>query len=129
MGQLFNRLSGLFSSQASSVASNLEWAEKILAIEDDELRKIISELNAGTSAQQGRPVRHSRPDVDSAMAVLGLDNSHTPEDIKPAYRKAIAQWHPDIFVNAQPALHANAQTRASQINAAYILLKRHFGIA
>jgi DnaJ-domain-containing protein 1 len=50
---------------------------------------------------------------------LGVDPSATDADIEAAYRRLIAQYHPDRVSGAGPELRELAETRARTINAAY----------
>lgn len=55
-------------------------------------------------------------------ALLGVSRSATADEIKRAYRREIARYHPDRFVNASPEEQAEASRRAQRINEAYRVL-------
>ena len=53
-----------------------------------------------------------------AFAVLGVPASASLADVKRAYRKLVAVWHPDRFAR-DPQRQSQAQERLKEINAAY----------
>lgn len=55
-------------------------------------------------------------------ALLGLTRQATPEEIKRAYRREIARYHPDRFVNAPPAEQEYASRRSQRLTEAYATL-------
>lgn len=121
MGQIFDRISRLARAYVNdSRTPDQAWAEQMLGSDDDELRRIIDELHA-------QPQTPNVPDdVRRAFTILGIAVTHDQQAIKDAYRAAIAQWHPDRYVNASPADHQRAQERSREINAAYLLLKAYY---
>lgn len=139
MGQLFNRLRNFARSQVRSSQSDLQWAERMVGNDDDELRRIIDELHKdyteGRSARDsGRTSQtHERsssssvpPAVLKAHTTLNVAVGATIEEIKKAYRSSIATWHPDRFASATPDEQKHAHTRAHEINAAYVTLRDHY---
>ena len=50
---------------------------------------------------------------------LGLTNEATDAEVDLAYRRLIAQYHPDRLVGAATELQRQAEFRAREINAAY----------
>ena len=55
-------------------------------------------------------------------ALLGIAQDTTTDDLKRAYRRQMARFHPDRFVTASPEEQAYAGRRAQQINRAYAVL-------
>lgn len=68
-----------------------------------------------------RPAAPDAPPApdDDPYRVLEVDPAAGDADIEAAYRRLIAQYHPDRVANAAPEIVALAQTRAQQINQAY----------
>jgi curved DNA-binding protein CbpA len=54
---------------------------------------------------------------------LGVEPTASNEQIKAAYRRAIAQVHPDRFAHAPQQQQRAAAERALEINRAYAILK------
>ncbi len=54
--------------------------------------------------------------------LLGVSRSASADEIKRAYRREIAKYHPDRFVNAEPAQQQYARLRSQSINEAYAAL-------
>lgn len=135
MGQLFNRLRRFAASQLAadtSHATNSSYADMDLS-DDDELRRIINELSGKTEHKTNhqpppqRPPQASIPrHVLAAHTVLNVRVGATVQEIKQAYRKAIATWHPDKFVRAETKLQQEAHTNARKINAAYMALEEFY---
>ncbi len=56
--------------------------------------------------------------------VLGVTPNATPDEIKRAYRREIAQYHPDRFRNADAETQRYASARSQRITEAYAALRR-----
>ena len=56
---------------------------------------------------------------DDPYRVLGLTDEATDAEVDLAYRRLIAQYHPDRLVGAANELQRQAESRAREINAAY----------
>ncbi len=54
--------------------------------------------------------------------LLGVPRTATQEEIKRAYRREIAKYHPDRFVNAAPEQQQYAQERSQRLTEAYATL-------
>ena len=62
-------------------------------------------------------------------SVLGLEEPFEVEEIKPTYRKIIAQYHPDRVVAMGPEIKEVAEKKAKEINEAYEQLRKNFNIS
>jgi len=60
---------------------------------------------------------------DDPYAVLGLTDEASDAEIDLAYRRLIAQYHPDRMNGAADELRRQAEVRAREINAAYDRIK------
>ncbi|MBL7998844.1 MAG: DnaJ domain-containing protein, partial [Candidatus Kapabacteria bacterium] len=126
--------------------------QDILDAGDDELRRIIDELNTprpangsatdgdqqseSTSGRQKQreyqrtPPPHDRSaprydrTVQNAYTALGLKPSATIDDIKSAYRKLMLTYHPDRVAHQTPAQQEQAKRKAQEINIAYEILQK-----
>ena len=119
MSQIIDRILRIAKSYVADQSAEQEWAERLLGSEDEDLKNLIDELNSP------EPPTAIDEDVAEALSVFGLTSDATQEDIKSTYRKLMVQWHPDQFVNAPEAERSAAQSKARQINAAYIILKSY----
>jgi hypothetical protein len=59
--------------------------------------------------------------------LLGVSRSASADEIKRAYRREIAKYHPDRFVNASPTEQNYARLRSQKINEAYASLNGQGG--
>jgi molecular chaperone DnaJ len=50
--------------------------------------------------------------------ILGVGNNASEQDIKKAYRKLAAKWHPDKFANASEEKKKEAEEKFKEINEA-----------
>lgn len=57
---------------------------------------------------------------------LGLEKPYAEEEIKSAYRKLIAQYHPDRVSAMGPEIREVAETKAKEINEAYEYFRKKF---
>lgn len=55
--------------------------------------------------------------------LLGVDERASDAEIEQAYRRLIAQYHPDRLQGAAPELRAQAERKAREINGAYDRIK------
>jgi len=62
-----------------------------------------------------------------AWAVLGLERGASDSEIDLAYRRLMAQYHPDRMAGAAPELLEQAQRRTAEINRAYARLRKSRG--
>ena len=112
-----------------------------LRVSDMELMALMAmkgyAWNAGTGGQrqyghgQGSggyvPPQRSTQGPDP-YAVLGIDRNADERAIKRAYRKLISEHHPDRLGDLPEDMRKRAESRASEINAAYDRIKEARGI-
>jgi DnaJ-class molecular chaperone len=56
-------------------------------------------------------------------AAFGLDQDASDAEVDRAYRRLIAQYHPDRLEGAAPELRHQAEAKARELNAAYDRIK------
>ena len=61
---------------------------------------------------------------DNPYRVLGLTEDASEAEIDRAWRRLIAQYHPDRLEGAAPELRRQAERRASEINGAYDRIRK-----
>ena len=61
---------------------------------------------------------------DNPYAQLGLTSDASDAEVEQAYRRLIAQYHPDRLVGAADELRLQAEDKARAINAAYERIRR-----
>jgi DnaJ-class molecular chaperone len=64
------------------------------------------------------------PAADDPYRTLEVAPTATDEEIEAAYRRLIAQYHPDRIAGAADEIRTLAETRARAINAAYEQLQK-----
>ena len=64
-------------------------------------------------------------ELKRCFEVLEIRPGCTLEEVKQAYRDAVAVWHPDRF-SGNPRLKAKAETKLKEINTAYETLLAHW---
>jgi DnaJ-domain-containing protein 1 len=117
MGQLFDRISRLARAYWTDAASpDVEWAERLIDTQDDELRRAIDEAALSVT-----------DDVAHAHNILRIPLGSTAATVKSAYRTAMQQWHPDRFVNGTQPEQNMSRQKAQEINTAYLILKKYYG--
>ena len=60
--------------------------------------------------------------------LLGLTEPFKLEDIKPAYRKLIAQYHPDRVAAMGEEIRTVAEKKAKEINRTYDYFQKKFDL-
>lgn len=110
-----------------------------LRVSDMELMALMAmkgyAWNAGTGGQRQHgqggggyvPPQRSTQGPDP-YAVLGIDRNADERAIKRAYRKLISEHHPDRLGDLPEDMRKRAESRASEINAAYDRIKEARGI-
>jgi DnaJ-domain-containing protein 1 len=58
-----------------------------------------------------------------ALALLGLAQGCTPDELADAYHRTVSQWHPDKLETMAPELREYATRRTARLNEAYRLIK------
>jgi DnaJ like chaperone protein len=66
--------------------------------------------------------------VEDPYAVLGVAREADDDAIRAAYRRLIAQHHPDRLGSADAATRAAAEQQAAQINAAFEQIRARRGM-
>lgn len=132
MGQILNRIFRIAKSYINS-ESDLSSANRIIGNEDEDLKKIIDELNrdkqrqsSGKSNQnQSSQSKNSDFSLNEAYHILGLKHDATIDEIKSAYKQKIKDYHPDRVANLGDELKNLAAKKTVEINQAYDLIKKH----
>jgi len=112
-----------------------------LRISDMELMALMAmkgyAWNAGAGGQRGYgrggpagggyvPPQRT-PQGPDPYAVLGIERSADDRAVKRAYRKLISEHHPDRLGDLPEDMRKRAESRASEINAAYDRIKEQRG--
>jgi len=82
------------------------------------LRGMFSK-STGNSDDIGNASRDSAPLAKDPYQILEVDPQASDDEIEAAYRRQIAQYHPDKVAGAAKEIRELADKRASEINAAY----------
>ncbi len=134
MGQIFDRLSRFFKSESTSHYNEFV-SDNHIDNEDEELKKIIEELNnqpnndskQDSNQDTNQDTNQSQPinsDIENAFRTLNINTNSNIEEIKLAYKKLIKEYHPDKIIGLDKDKQSFAKSKAQEINAAYTLLKR-----
>lgn len=101
-----------------------------LGISQSEINQLEAMLRAAARGETGPSGPPPQQRVDDAYAVIGVASDASNDEVKRAYRKLMAEHHPDKL--AAKGLPENmrelAEERARQINAAYDLIKKVRGV-
>jgi DnaJ-domain-containing protein 1 len=147
MGQIINRIKRIAKAYAinDADADSLRRAEQIIGSEDEELKRIIDELNSekthfrkssneatSNTYQNRNQNRNNRTNASwignleytKACSIIGVAIDATPNSIKAAYKRKIKEYHPDVFHNASEKARAEATQKTAEINKAYDLIKK-----
>lgn len=72
--------------------------------------------------QNAKPAEPAPLDDEDPLTVLGLEPGASGDEIKSAYRKAMAEYHPDKVEHLGPELRALADKKAKAIQKAFAAL-------
>jgi DnaJ-domain-containing protein 1 len=128
MGQIFNRFKKYVKSEINS-DDDIRKAERIIGSDEDELRKVIEELNE-VKKEESRRKQSQTSESTSAMnagmaySILDIPQNATIEQIKAAYRVKLKEYHPDKVAHLGEELKQLAAKKTLQINSAYEYIKK-----
>jgi len=106
-----------------------------LALADGEVHP--SELNILTQIGQGLGIKNSDfdsikamfvPDTDSAYKVLEIDPSASDEEVRKAYRRMAAKYHPDKVGHLGEEVQDAAKRKFQDLQSAYEKVKKQRGM-
>lgn len=106
----------------------LQQVAQQLSVSRLQLEQLLSAYRAQRRFNQRDSKRHAANAVQDAYKVLGVSSDCSEKELKRAYRKLMAQHHPDkLMAKGVPAAMLDvAKKRTQEIQAAYELLKnRH----
>jgi DnaJ-domain-containing protein 1 len=127
--QIFDRISRIFKA---GIADKSNYGRTFFESEDDELKRIIDELNSnGKSEKNDKKQEDYSPkdssqhsELDDALKVLGLNSFARNDSIKATYKKKMKEFHPDKVSHLSDEIRKRAEIRAMEINEAYTKIKK-----
>ncbi|GAB1371417.1 hypothetical protein MASR1M45_14790 [Candidatus Kapaibacterium sp.] len=134
--QIFDRISRIIKSNFDS---NRFDAQSYLDEEEDELKRIIDELNnpkksssdnkarSNNSGSNNKEYSNVSSDIADAFYTLGLKPDADIETIKAVYKKKMKEFHPDKVAHLSEEIKLRAESRAKDINQAYNKIKKFKG--
>jgi DnaJ like chaperone protein len=136
MGQILNRIFKIAKSYINT-ESDLNSANRIIGNEDEELKKIIDELNQEKHKQSSDKDNQKKSSqsfdteitLDMAYRILGLNRDASIEDIKTAYKQKMKDYHPDRVANLGEEIRELAAKKTTEINKAYEIIKKSKGFS
>lgn len=107
-------------NESSAGQDKMRRAQEELKRQQDKLRADQEKLRRDQAAASGAA------DTRSAEEVLGLRGTFTLAELKKAWRREAARWHPDQLRNKPPHLVKQAEEELKRINGAFDELKKKF---
>ena len=130
MGQILRRISKIAKSYMNDVV--VSQPAKIKD-DDEDLKRIIEELNKTKQKQKSPDKNKSRTNrdgeitLDMAYIILDTDRNSSIEQLKSAYRKIIIEYHPDKVASLGKELKELAEQKTQEINKAYQVIRKNRG--
>lgn len=130
MGHIFDRISRIVKSGKISSDSDYNFHRNVDYLsEEDELKKIIDNLNNNTNNQSKQNTNNyqsnnSNIDLERAYSILKISSNSTIDEIKTAYKNRIKEYHPDKTVGLGEEIQKISQLKTQELNEAYSLLKK-----
>jgi len=126
MGQLFNRFKEFIKSE-------IRHKEYDTFYQDNELQKIIDELNNSShiteeqfQSKKDEPIQNNenpKMDLNRAYQILEIPHDADWETIQSSYRRLIKEYHPDKVNNLGKEIRLLAEKKTIEINQAYEYIK------
>ena len=126
MGQLFDRFKNY-------VKSEVNYKDYEIPNKDEELFKIIEELNQAKTASENKThterertaKNHSnqKMDLTKACEILEIPIDADLETIQNSYRRLVKEYHPDRVNNMGKEIRLLAERKTIEINQAYEYIK------
>jgi len=117
---ILNRVFNITKSRLNNFTNNYSLDET-----DDELKKIIEELNSNeyNFDKPNKKVVSTIPeDILKAYSIIGANPEDTKEEIKSKFKAAIKKNHPDMFSNINDAERKQIEENTIAILNAYKLI-------
>ena len=126
MGQILNRVFRVAKSYMNDSETN---SSHVDIDKDDELKRIIDELNNSEKKQEERKKEYNsvKMNLHEAFAVLNINQNAQVEEIKSAYKNKIKEYHPDRLENFGDELKELARKKTQDINEAYSIIRNSRG--
>lgn len=130
--QIFDRISRIFRANYSN---NTSYGKSLFESEDDELKRIIDELNSDKSDGKETKSENSQneyshkndTELEKAFRILGLNINSDNQQIKNVYRNKMKEYHPDKFSKQSNEIREKAEKRSMEINEAYTKIRKARG--
>lgn len=131
--QIFERISRIIKSSSVKSGNGFSYVDS----EDDELKKIIDELNSSKNSgdesqseknQSKSDFNSQLSEIEKAFQTLGISPDSEDELIKTIYRKKMKEFHPDKVSHLSEEVRKKAEARAKDINEAYLKIKKVRGL-
>ena len=131
--QIFERISRIIKSNSVKSVDGFSYIDD----EEDELKKIIDELNSSKNFgderrndknQSKSEFNPQLSEIEKAYQTLGISPESDDEFIKTIYRKKMKEFHPDKVSHLSDEVRKKAEARAKDINEAYLKIKKQRGL-
>lgn len=120
---------GGISANERTILGNIA---RVFGFSEHHLQRLINSFEAQQRFHQGQsgPSYNPEQQLDDAYNVLGVKPSDTDKDVKRAYRKLMAQHHPDKLVakGLPEEMMAVAKEKSQEIQAAWEVIRKDRGI-